>query len=68
MTFEDKVKRLNEIVEQLENSKTSLDEVSKLFAEGVELTKSCYATLNETKGKITVLQEELGKLVEKPFN
>lgn len=68
MTFEEQVKRLSQIVEQLENSQPTLDEVNKLFSEGVELTKNCYKTLNETKGKITILQEELGKLVEKPFN
>ena len=68
MTFEEQVKRLSQIVEILENSQPTLEEVNKLFSEGVELTKNCYKALNETKGKITVLQDELGKLIEKPFN
>ncbi len=68
MTFEEQVKRLGEIVQKLETEQPSLDEVNKLFNEGVELTKSCYKTLNETKGKITILQEEINGLIEKPFN
>ena len=68
MTFEEQVKRLSQIVEQLENTQPTLDEVNKLFAEGVELTKNCYKILNEAKGKITILEEDLGKLIEKPFN
>lgn len=68
MTFEQQVKRLSEIVEILENNQPSLEEMNKLFTEGVELTKNCYKSLNETKGKITILQEELGQILEKPFN
>lgn len=67
MTFEQQVKRLEEIVEIIDNEKTSLDDASKLFTEGVELCKNCFKTLNESKRKINVLQEELGKLVEKPL-
>ena len=68
MTFEQQVKRLCEIVEQLESVQPTLEELNKLFSEGVELTKNCYKALNETKGKVTVLQEEINGLVEKPFN
>ena len=68
MTFEEQVKRLGEIVQELENNNPTLDEVNKLFNEGVKLTKDCYKTLNETKGKITILQEEINGLIEKPFD
>ncbi len=68
MTFEELVKRLEDIVVQLESGNTKLEEVNKLFAEGAEITKKCYEMLNDSKGKVTVLREELGKLVEKPLN
>ena len=68
MTFEELVKRLEDIVVQLESGNTKLEEVNKLFAEGAEITKKCYGMLNDSKGKVTVLREELGKLVEKPLN
>ncbi len=68
MTFEELVKRLEEIVEKLESGTAKLDEVNKLFSEGAEIAKKGYAVLNESKGKVTVLREELDNLVEKPFN
>lgn len=68
MNFEENVKRLQEIVEKLESGETKLDEVNTLFAEGADLTKKCYELLNESKGKVTVLREELNKLIEKPLN
>ena len=68
MNFEENVKRLQEIVEKLESGETKLDEVNTLFVEGADLTKKCYELLNESKGKVTVLREELNKLIEKPLN
>lgn len=67
MSFEQLVKRLEDIIQELESGNAKLEDVNKLFAEGAEITKKCYEMLNESKGKITVLRQELGKLVEKPF-
>ena len=67
MTFEQLTKRLEEIVAKLEGGTITLDEVSKLFGEGADITKKCYEMLAEKKGKVTVLREELDKLVEKEF-
>ena len=67
MTFEEQVKRLEEILMIMESGKVGLEEISKLFSEGVELCKNCFSQLNDAKGKITILQEELGKLIEKPL-
>lgn len=68
MTFEEQVKRLEEILQIIENGKTPLEEVNKLFAEGVELSKNCFDMLEKSRGKVTVLQSELQKMIEKPFN
>ena len=68
MTFEEKVKRLEEILEKIENGSVGLDEANKLFAEGVELSKSCFEMLEQSKGKVTVLRKELETFVEKPMN
>lgn len=65
MTFEEKIKKLEKIVEKLESEKVGLNETSELFSEGVKICKECFENLSEAKGKITVLREELGKLVEK---
>ena len=68
MNFEESVKRLEEIVRALESGEVKLDEVNSMFCEGAEITKNCYKMIGESKGKITVLREELDKLVEKPFD
>jgi len=68
MTFEEQVKRLEEILQIIENGKTPLEEVNKLFAEGVGLSKNCFDMLEKSRGKVTVLQSELQKMIEKPFN
>ena len=67
MTFEEKTKRLDEIVQILEMGEPTLQQINELFVEGVELSKSCFDELNQTKGKVTILQQELTKLLEKPF-
>ena len=58
---------MEEILKILEEGKTPLAEINKLFEEGVNLAKSCYDMLEESKGKVTVLTAELQKMVEKPF-
>lgn len=65
MTFEERVRRLEEIVAKIDEENTGLEEANKLFAEGVEICKNCFKELNESKRQINVLQEELGNLVEK---
>jgi len=67
MTFEQNVKRLEEILEALESGKISLDEANKLFQEAISLSKKSYEMLNESKGKITVLKKEIESFVEKPY-
>ncbi len=67
ITFDKKLERLEEIVKILESGDVNLAEVNKLFSEGVDLAKSCFSELNDSKGKITILQQEIGELVEKPF-
>lgn len=67
MNFEEKTKRLEEIVQILELGEPTLKQINELFVEGVELSKSCFEELNQTKGKVTILQQELNTLLEKPF-
>ena len=64
MNFEDANKKLQEIVRKLENGNVSLDEATKLYEEGVILAKDCYKQLENAKGKIVNLKEELEKYTE----
>lgn len=54
-TFEDSMKRLEEIANELEKDDLTLDESIKKFEEGMKLSKECKKMLNEAEKKITIL-------------
>ena len=67
-TFEQRLARLETIVEQLESGDVGLDESLRLYAEGADLLKACRKTLGEAEKKITQLTETAGgDLQEEPF-
>ncbi len=61
-SFEDKLKRLEEITEKLESGETGLEQSIVLFEEGVKLSKECISILNKAELKITTLQKELNNI------
>jgi len=65
--FEKALKRLEEIVEKLEEGDLDLDQSLKLFEEGVKLSKVCNKRLNEAQKKIEILTKENGELKTEPF-
>ena len=67
MTFEEANKELDEILNKLESGKVGLEEGLKLFERGSELSETCYKQFNEAKGKITVLRETLGAMLEEEY-
>ena len=52
MTFEQAIKRLEEIVDLLENNETSLDDSVELFQEGVQLSQYCSKKLGNVENKV----------------
>ncbi len=68
MTFEQALEKLNKIKDELDSPEISLDRSISLYEESVELTKTCIDILKQTEGKITVIKEEIDKLVEKPLD
>lgn len=56
-TYEEAVKRLEEIVKRLEGGSAPLDESIALFSEGAELVKTCTAILDEAEQKVKILTE-----------
>lgn len=53
MDFEKSIERLKDIIELLENGKTSLNESLELYKEAVELSVKCKQELEDAKAKIT---------------
>jgi len=67
-TFEQSLKQLEQIVQELESGELPLEKALKKFEEGIQLAKLCSRTLDETEQKITLLlKDQDGSVVEKPF-
>ena len=68
-TFEQSMKQLERIVQELEDGDMPLEKAIKKFEEGIKLTKFCSQKLDETEKKISILLENAeGQVIEKPFN
>lgn len=57
LTYEQATKRLEEIVDKLEEGSLSLDESLSLYEEGIKLSEFCMKKLNTAKQKIISLNE-----------
>jgi exodeoxyribonuclease VII small subunit len=67
--FEDSMKRLEEIVKDLEGGDLSLEESLKVFEEGTKLLKFCSDKLEEVEQKVSILLKENDeKYSLKPFD
>ncbi|MCC8022179.1 MAG: exodeoxyribonuclease VII small subunit [Clostridiales bacterium] len=58
MTYEQAMKRLEEIVKRFEEETLPLDESMKLFEEGTKLSVFCNQCLDEAEQKLIELTEE----------
>ena len=69
MKFEDGLKRLEKIVEELENGSLSLDESLEKYEEGIKLSKACAKKLEVARKKVEILlKSEDGAVELKPFD
>ncbi len=67
--FEEALKKLEKIVEDLEKGDLSLDEALKKYQEGIELSRSCSSRLENAKKKIDVLvKNKKGEFEFKPLD
>ena len=62
-TFEQSLKRLQQIVETLEEGSVGLEEVMNMYEEGVQLSKKCLEQLQQIEVKL----KRLGKGVDGGF-
>jgi exodeoxyribonuclease VII small subunit len=59
--FEEDLKRLQKIVEELSSGKITLGESLKKYEEGVKLAQSCSKTLADAQRKVELLMKKDGK-------
>ena len=55
--FEEALKKLEKIVDELEKGDISLDEALKKYQEGIELSRLCGQRLDNAKKKIDILSK-----------
>jgi exodeoxyribonuclease VII small subunit len=68
-TFENAMKRLEAIVQELESGDLTLDEAMKKFQEGIKLSRFCSQKLDETEKKVSILlKDEEGNVRVEPFS
>ncbi|MEE9496075.1 MAG: exodeoxyribonuclease VII small subunit [Desulfobacterales bacterium] len=68
-TFEQSMKQLERIVQELEGGDLPLETAIKKFEEGMKLTKFCSKKLDETEKKVSILLKNAeGRIAEKPFD
>lgn len=68
-SFEEALKRLEEIAEQMENDEIGIENQVKLYKEGVELSVYCSEILNKAEQQVTELKESAdGVFSKRQFN
>lgn len=67
ISFEQALKRLEEIVEILESGNIPLEEAITIYQEGVDLRKLCSAKLEEAEGKVMAIMNKENNTIEE-FN
>ena len=67
MNFEQSMKKLERILQELESGDLPLEKAMTKFEEGIQLSKFCTEKLDETEKKVTLLmQDNQGNIEEKP--
>ena len=64
MSFEEALARLEEIVDQLETGRLSLDEALTAFEEGISLVKLCGRRLQQAEKKVQRLSKLALEIME----
>ena len=65
--FEKSLKRLEKIVQELEQGDLQLDQALKRYEEGVELARVCSKTLKEARVRVEKLVKKEGILTTEQF-
>ena len=68
LSYEEAVRELEKILDQLENGDCSLEESTQEFKRGIKLYNYCNDLITKVEGEVKVLlEEEKGDMTEVPF-
>ena len=60
LSFEECIKKLDEILKKLEDKNIALEEAVKSYTEGLEYSKKCYEILNTNEQLVISKMTEMG--------
>lgn len=64
LSFEEKIKKLESLVKELESGEVNLNDAIDKYTEAMKLAKECNDTLNNISDKVNKILLENGKLEE----
>ena len=68
VNFEEAIKKLETIANELETGDLSLDDTITKFEEGIKLSNQCTKMLDEAEKKISILIKKDNEIVEEDFS
>ena len=68
VAFEDELKKLQKIVEELASGKLTLGESLKKYEEGIKIAQTCSQTLTDAQRKVDLLMKKDGKFSLEKFD
>lgn len=67
LTFEAAEKELGEIVSKMEDNNIPFSKAQELYGRGSQLIKFCLSSLEQAKGKISIIKKDLDTFIEEKF-
>ena len=64
MNLEEKLAKLDELADQIEDENVTLEKSLEIFEQSVKLAGECMTSLNDCKGKLVVLQDKVRKITD----
>ena len=64
MNLEEKLAKLDELADQIEDENITLEKSLEIFEQSVKLAGECMTSLNDCKGKLVVLQNKVRKITD----
>ena len=68
VNFEETIKKLETIANELETGDLSLDDTITKFEEGIKLSNQCTKMLDEAEKKISILIKKDNEIIEQDFS
>lgn len=61
LSFEEALKKMDDIITKMDSDSISLEESVSLYTEGIKLADICDKELSKTKQKVSMIEDEINK-------